>query len=90
MLSGLCFDAINLISTIVRNHFLPYPAAEVVLRHWQYVYNKYGPTDEDGKCPYACNQLNLVNILRDMNRHDLVELLITGAVPPRLRRLDTF
>jgi hypothetical protein len=71
---GLCSDAINLISAVVRNHFLPYPAAEVVLRHWQYVYNKYGVTGEDGKCPIACTKESLVNILREMNRHDLVEL----------------
>ncbi|KAK2140359.1 hypothetical protein LSH36_1381g00002 [Paralvinella palmiformis] len=75
---GLTAEAINLVSIIVKNHSLPYPAAELLLRHWQYVYNTYGKTDSDGPCPYACNKDNLIKILDTMERLDLVKLIENG------------
>ncbi|CAH1247868.1 HMCN1 [Branchiostoma lanceolatum] len=62
---GLTFEDVLLIDNCSAQHGLL--AAEIVLRHWQRT------ADQDGMT--ACNLQNLQDILIDMGRKDLVEML---------------
>ena len=64
-----------MISSLVKSHHVGCNAAEIVLRHWQFMYNKYGKTSEGGPCPRACNRTELENILSQLERHDLLEIV---------------
>lgn len=53
-------------------------AAEIVLRHWQFIYNKYWKKSERDlvKCPYPCTKDTLIHILEhNLERLDLVDLV---------------
>ena len=64
-----------MISSLIKNQSVNYSAAEIVIRHWQYMFNSYGQTAASGKCPRACTRIELINILKELERHDLVELI---------------
>ncbi|KAK2156268.1 hypothetical protein LSH36_217g03042 [Paralvinella palmiformis] len=78
---GICSSAIGLIRIGVKKSFLPYPAAEIVIRHWQFMYNRYGTTIPSGKCPIACTTEELLKILNRLKRSDLVELIKSNSCP---------
>jgi len=63
MIKGYCF-----------NHAIKETAAEIVLRHWQFSYNKY--RDTRWQHP-PCTPEGLLQILRTMERLDLVEIVET-------------
>ncbi|KAI0214088.1 hypothetical protein LSAT2_000814 [Lamellibrachia satsuma] len=70
---GLNYDAVMIIQSFQQNHPCRLTAAEIVLRHWQSMYNAY---DIDPlKCPLSCTRDTLVGLLQDIGRLDLVDLL---------------
>ncbi|KAK2151931.1 hypothetical protein LSH36_345g01066 [Paralvinella palmiformis] len=75
---GVCTSAIQLIRIGVKGFFLPYPAAEIVIRHWQFMYNRYDSSGPSGKCPVPCTTEELKKILNKLNRLDLVELITSS------------
>ena len=54
-------------------HHQQQTAAEIVLRHWQHRYNRYGY--DPFKCRKRCTRQELVRILKDMQRYDVITLI---------------
>ena len=72
--TGLEEDSVNLIELYIHNHSTKYSAADIVLRHWQFMHNK-------GKCAEPCTKENLLHILKHkLERNDLVELLLEDKI----------
>ncbi len=65
-----------LIKGIVLNHRLPETAAEIVLRHWQFVYN----TDRS-RCRVPCTRGGVLHIVEhNLERRDLLELITESLI----------
>lgn len=63
---------------------------ECILRHWQFAHNQHSMGLQATAPPYPCSRDNLIQILGEMERHDLVHLLQqqqivspSSPVPPR-------
>lgn len=48
---------------------------ECILRHWQFAHNQHSMGLQANAPPYACSTENLVLILGQMERYDLVQLV---------------
>lgn len=76
---GLKQEAVTMIETLFRNSYVDdVTPTECVLRHWQFVYNKSlasaappSPTTSSSNPP-PCTLESLINILKEIGRHDLV------------------
>ena len=71
-ISGLEYQAVELIEAFTAHHNQE-TAAEIVLRHWQFRYNRYG--HHPSKCREKCEKKDFVRILTSMHRYDVVRLI---------------
>ena len=60
-----------LIDNFQRSMFSKDTAGEIILKHWQFCYNTYGVHED--KCPVACTRKELIRLLIDMGRQDLID-----------------
>jgi len=89
--AGLKQEAVKMIETLFRCAPCDdVTSTECVLRHWQFVHNKSttapgSPTSPSSSAVVTappCSLPSLVNILRQIGRHDLVIMLTAELVPP--------
>ena len=81
--SGLTQEAVRMTETLFQsgmdlnpsntNDILTPP--ECILRHWQFAHNQHSMGLQAKAPPYPCSTDNLIQILDEMERHDLVHLL---------------
>ena len=84
--AGLSSESVWIIEAFQRNIESRTTAGEIVLKHWQFCYNEYGVHAD--RCPRPCTRDELMQVLREMQRYDLLEgvlrqpaLAHSGRVP---------
>ena len=76
LVAGLSSESVWIIEAFQRNINSRTTAAEIVLKHWQFCYNEYGVNAD--RCPRPCTRDELVRLLRVMERHDLIDDILSS------------